>query len=62
LPEEFNWTWGGPNVIFYRLYNSGVKALDISSSFCIHKFHGIKTANRANDREDPRKILNGLRY
>lgn len=56
-------TWGGAhdlfNVAFQRV---GVNRATEIRAFGIHMYHGIVSANRTQDRTDPRKVINGERY
>jgi hypothetical protein len=56
-------TWGGAHDLFNVAYKyAGIQRATEIRAFGIHMYHGIVSANRAQDRTDPRKVIDGERY
>lgn len=61
LPVEMTKTWGGFGG-FFRAFDRGVRFPNILNIFCVHKFHGVQSSIRKEDRGDKRKTIAGQRY
>lgn len=58
-----NSTWGGAHDLFNVAFKvAGVKRHTDIRAYGVHMFHEIISANRTQDRTDPRKIIDGERY
>jgi hypothetical protein len=56
-------TWGGAHDLFNVAFkHAGIKRSTEIRAFGVHMYHGIVSANRVQDRTDPRKIVEGERY
>lgn len=56
-------TWGGAHDLFNVAFqHAGVQRSVEVRAFGVHMYHGIISANRSQDRTDPRKIIEGERY
>jgi len=56
-------TWGGAHDLFnIGFEKAGIQRNTEIRAFGVHMYHGIISANRAQDRGDSRKIVNGERY
>jgi len=56
-------TWGGAHDLFNVAFTrAGIQRSTETRAFGVHMYHGIVSANRAQDRTDPRKVIEGERY
>jgi hypothetical protein len=56
-------TWGGAHDLFNVAFkHAGIQRSTEIRAFGVHMYHGIISANRAQDRTDPRKVIDGERY
>lgn len=56
-------TWGGAHDLFNVAFkHAGIQRSTETRAFGVHMYHGIISANRAQDRTDPRKVIDGERY
>lgn len=56
-------TWGGAHDLFNVAFmHAGVQRSTETRAFGVHMYHGIISANRNQDRTDPRKVIDGERY
>lgn len=56
-------TWGGAHDLFNVAFKyGGVQRSTETRAFGVHMYHGIVSANRTQDRTDPRKVIEGERY
>lgn len=56
-------TWGGAHDLFNVAFKyTGVQRSTEIRAFGVHMYHGIMSANRNQDRTDPRKVIDGERY
>ena len=56
-------TWGGAHDLFNVAFKyTGVQRSTEVRAFGVHMYHGIMSANRNQDRTDPRKVIDGERY
>lgn len=61
LPIEMTKTWGGFGG-FFRAFERRIDFPNIPNIFCVHKFHGVQSSIRTEDRGDKRKTVVGQRY
>lgn len=60
---NINSSWGGAHDLFNVGFQyAGIKRSTEIRAFGVHMYHGIISANRSQDRTDPRKIIDGERY
>ena len=58
-----NSTWGGAHDLFNVAFNyANINRGTEIRAFGVHMYHGIISANRNEDRTDPRKVIDGERY
>lgn len=56
-------TWGGAHDLFNVAFqHGGVTRSTEIRAYGVHMYHGIISPNRAQDRTDPRKVIEGERY